>query len=312
MPDTSSIYLPQTVDYNPLLKTSDGTLWALPQTFHLPNDTIKNTPFFLPPVEKYDSFDTIQKQIQKSTAAAHQQNNATKNAEPNTILTDTKPSHSPKDNSGSSDWIIAVFIFSFTLIALMRFLNSKYLTYLFKSIIIYSVSNRLFREKSSLSQRVSYFMTIQFFISMGMFAFQIFEYYNIGILQYSGFFRFVAITLIIFAGALLYRLFFKLLGYIFNAKQKMNEYFYSVNLFIQATGIVLLPIIILAQYVAFPTYIKPHLIALSVLFIIYLLRTLRGIQIFVGKHLPIFYMILYLCALEILPLFIIAKFLGFY
>ena len=72
-------------------------------------------------------------------------------------------------------------------------------------------------------------------------------------------------------------------------------------------GIVLLPIISILPYV--PDSIAPWVFyaGFFVIILLYILRIFRGLQISFKNRLSIFYLILYLCALEIMPTLILFK-----
>jgi hypothetical protein len=96
-----------------------------------------------------------------------------------------------------------------------------------------------------------------------------------------------------------------LLGYVFNNKDSARAYQLNTLLFNHITGIFLLPITIIAFY-------WDSIVILNAGIIIVLLVTLYGLYrgILTGlsdKNYNLFYLFLYLCTLEILPLLLIYK-----
>jgi hypothetical protein len=73
-------------------------------------------------------------------------------------------------------------------------------------------------------------------------------------------------------------------------------------------GIVLFPIVIMAKYL--PYKLVPFILTLGIIVvaIAFLLKSFRAYQIIIRRDILLFYLILYLCTLEILPLLLGYKF----
>ena len=101
----------------------------------------------------------------------------------------------------------------------------------------------------------------------------------------------------------------KTFGYIFNASKESNEYIHNIFIYNKNLGMFLFPIVTGASFMA--QYAVPLLLntGLFIALVFFIFRIVRGIKILFRKHVSIFYMILYLCALEILPLLMIYKLL---
>ena len=99
------------------------------------------------------------------------------------------------------------------------------------------------------------------------------------------------------------------LGYIFKGDSESKEYLFTIFLYNKNLGLFLFPVIIALPFVQ--SFAVEWLLFIGgfVVFFFYILRLLRGLKILFRKHVSIFYMILYLCALEIFPLLMIYKLL---
>jgi hypothetical protein len=77
--------------------------------------------------------------------------------------------------------------------------------------------------------------------------------------------------------------------------------------FNRGTGIILFPVVALIAY--FPAENPMVAVFLGILttLVFYVMLLKRGISILLKKQFPIFYLFLYLCTLEILPLLLIYK-----
>jgi hypothetical protein len=100
-----------------------------------------------------------------------------------------------------------------------------------------------------------------------------------------------------------------ILAYISLNNELNKEYLFNVFIFSQTTGIILFPFVICLQFTKYPSewFLYP---ALIIWLGFYALRMFRGFIISVTEqNIGIIYIFLYLCALEILPLLVLTKFL---
>jgi len=207
-----------------------------------------------------------------------------------------------------NDWMVGVLLFALFLMSIVRFSFSKYLNRIFDSLINYQTSSNLFLEKNMRNLRGSIFLNLLFFVNLALF---IVQYLNkIPPLKENNnivFFFYCFISLVgLYAGKFL---FIRFVGYIFNGIRECKEYLHTVFIFNKNLGVFLLPITISVPFIA--QYAVPMLLnaGLVMAFVFYLFRLFRGLKILFRQHVSIFYMILYLCALEILPLLMIYKLL---
>jgi ABC-type multidrug transport system permease subunit len=103
------------------------------------------------------------------------------------------------------------------------------------------------------------------------------------------------------------KLAYQALGSIFIDSSDTREFLFNMDNFNRGTGIILLPIVALIAY--FP-YENPVIAVFSGVFttlVFYIMLLKRGVSILLKKQFPIFYLFLYLCTLEFLPLLLIYK-----
>ena len=224
------------------------------------------------------------------------------------IIVDTKIS-SDNQESGlmSSDWMIGFMLFSLIILAWIKIFHNKYLATVFQSSYNFQTASRLFESRSSLSQRVSFFTNFLACINLGFLTYLIFEYYNIDFLNLFGIYKlliYIGIIISIYIGKYIIH---SIVGYIFDASIVAAEYLHHVFVYIKVLGIVLVPIVIAIPYI--PEYLTKYAIVLGIIMfgIFFLFRIIRGIQVCSKINFSIFYLILYLCTLEILPIAVIYK-----
>ena len=204
------------------------------------------------------------------------------------------------------DWEIAVFILALVLLGSIRLFFNKYLGQLLNSTVSYITASRMFRERSLGTVYASLRLDIMFNIIAGVFIFhalQVFgiQLYPVDIISY----------LVVLAGVFVYfgikKTIYYIQGHISRTLPETLEFIYNMNVYNRVTGLFLLP---LSLIVAFTPLVEPRWVifaGLAIAGFLYLLLIFRGITILIRKHFSIFYLILYLCTLEILPLLFIYK-----
>ncbi|MGD0753970.1 MAG: DUF4271 domain-containing protein, partial [Bacteroidales bacterium] len=91
-------------------------------------------------------------------------------------------------------------------------------------------------------------------------------------------------------------------------KEVFMKYLFGIYQSYRYGAIFLFVIIILMSYTRILP-VRDYIISgIIVLGLMYLLRVIRLLIIFINRNISIFYLILYLCALEILPVLIVVKY----
>jgi len=98
-------------------------------------------------------------------------------------------------------------------------------------------------------------------------------------------------------------------GFLFNRGRVLKEYLYNIFIFNKLIGMAVLPMVFLLVYT---TGILQEIIlwlTLALVCGVFLMRLIRGVVFSYRKEVLIFYMFLYLCALEIAPLVLLYRWL---
>jgi hypothetical protein len=98
-----------------------------------------------------------------------------------------------------------------------------------------------------------------------------------------------------------------LLGSVFEGTNETNEYLFNLDNYNRAAGIILFPIITLIAFYPKQDPTFPMFLGGLTVLAFYILLLQRGIAILLKKQFSIFYLFLYLCSLEFLPLLLIYK-----
>jgi hypothetical protein len=208
-------------------------------------------------------------------------------------------------NKQSTDWITFLFFTCLIILAWIQTYFSKRLSQVFRAAALPHAVNQLEREGDLFRQRISLGLGFIYYIVGAIFIFQIFSAYNEAPAGMSN----MLITAMILGSLFLYQMLkstmIYLLGYVFNNKESARAYQLNTLIFNHITGIFLLPITIIAFYWG-------NVAILNIGILIVLLLALYGLYrgVLTGlsdKNYNLFYLFLYLCTLEILPLLLIYK-----
>ena len=131
-------------------------------------------------------------------------------------------------------------------------------------------------------------------------------YYYTDISEKEGLLLFSKIVVGVFLFHTIKMFLFKVAGWIFRSAQATSDYVLNFYIFGQISGMVILPIVIFVCYMNNLTIMYLGIVLFAIL---YLYHLLRGLTItLMNAKISLYYIILYLCTLEILPLVILGIF----
>lgn len=208
--------------------------------------------------------------------------------------------------SDSSDWFTLVICLSLLLVSLVNFSFRKYLHSIFRSTVNYPTSSRLFREQNISMASGAFYLDILFFLVIGLFGFQIMKYFGL-FSALGGLSLFLIVSGTILSYFLLKSLTYLFLGFITETGKETGEYLFNIRNYNKVLGLALLPIVCLAAWAPVQNP-SPFLFAGMALTAVFYLMTLhRGVLILLKKQFSVFYLFLYLCTLEFLPMLLFIK-----
>jgi len=213
----------------------------------------------------------------------------------------------------SSDWMIFVFLFTFFLIAWIINVYPKRFNRLLFSVFNNNRFFQIIREELVFSHRASIVLTIIFIVQAGLFLtissiifdFNVFKE-NTEILVQYGYWCLIIISIYILKW-ILSGIFLSLI----QRQDILKIYLFLTSTFNKTIGLVLIPITISAIYL--PLNYASFFIKLGgaiwLIFLIY--RLFKALSISFLLKVPRLYIILYLCAFEILPFIVGMKMVIF-
>ncbi|MBN1926838.1 MAG: DUF4271 domain-containing protein [Prolixibacteraceae bacterium] len=213
-----------------------------------------------------------------------------------------------KRNTFFQNWSILLIIFLLSLLASVRYASGSYLVQLFQTFYKKGTITRLYREKANNIIHVSFRLSLLFFFVAGLYIYHLISFINKDILG-GGAILYItclsALSLFMAGKFILYRF----SGILFDSKEEVQEYIFNAKTGNRIMGLLLFPVVILTFF-ASGIFTKIILFTgVIIIAIISIFNVFRGIEILSKKVFSIYYMILYLCSLEILPLLIVLKIL---
>ena len=178
---------------------------------------------------------------------------------------------------------------------------------IFRSAFSLRKSMRLFEERRETDLQAATLSNILFTFVIGIFislslpfwgAKLIWESYPLSILIFS-----FATGLIYFLKARIWQV----LGVIFNVQVFSNLYIHNMFLYNRYTGLIIFPLVAMLPYISETSATVFMYCVISIFVLSYLLRLRRIFLIIHAQNVSVFYFILYLCTLEILPLLLFVK-----
>ena len=209
----------------------------------------------------------------------------------------------------NQEWILGLILILWMIFASVRVRFLQYLSQLFTSLVNFNAATRLFHQRGYKIMFGALRLDFIFHLIVPLSVYQIATFYKVDIPGFPPIFFFFALLLIInlyfFTKILLYRV----AGSIVMLKDQTEESVFNIKLYYKALGICLLPIVTIHAIIPETNIITVWLMA-SLIVIMYISTAVRSIYLGNRKDISIFYLILYLCTLEILPLLLIFKLMS--
>ncbi len=209
------------------------------------------------------------------------------------------------------DWLLGIIIGCLVMLAWLKLFYNKFLDQTMQSLFNYQLSTKLLRDQNIFSRRVGFLLNIHFVLVGAALAYLILGYFHIRPFNLDGILSYLAYAGILSGFLILRYLTSHAVGYVFDKHYEFREYIHQLLLIYKNLGIYLLVLVIGIAYIredlrAYLVYLAFLLLAAAVVF-----RIFKGLKIILSKkEVLIFYLILYLCTLEILPVLVFYRFFS--
>ena len=210
-------------------------------------------------------------------------------------------------NEGYSSSVTVFIICALALLTIIKFNFWRSLEDMFLSFFNYRLSLRMIDERRESDRHAALLSDVLFALVTGIFVAIVLPFFGAvplwGSYAWSILFFSMVAALLYFLKAWIW----SLLGVIFNVRDFSNMYVYQLFLYNRNIGLAVFPPVAAIPFVA--ETITPYMVyaVISVYAFSYLFRQWRNFQIIRDQNISLFYFILYLCTLEILPLLLFAK-----
>jgi hypothetical protein len=211
-------------------------------------------------------------------------------------------------NLTTHDWLLGIYLLVVVLFVWIRIFYNKFFATLANALISFHISAKLFQEKNVLLHRVSIVLDFIYLIIFSVFIYQFTVFLGFSRPGLSGFKLYLLLLNVVMLYTFFRRSILRLTGNLFLALPLFAEYIHNTFVVNKGMGIALFPIVIMAHYL--PYKLVPIVLVIGVLIfsLALILKITRAYQIIMRKDIILFYLILYLCTLEILPLLLGYKF----
>lgn len=206
------------------------------------------------------------------------------------------------------DWLIFILLIAGFLYGAINILSKNFYRNISRFLFIsnigdhqYSDTGGLFEWKTTLINLISFFI-------IALFLYHSNTYYDLIKFKFPGIFFWLISSGIVSAVVTIRHLTCYLTGSISDEQKAFSEYINTIYLGYQLWALVLFFIIIMISYLHFIPVKYLLYAGFLVFIIIYLIRIMRLFLIFIKRGISIFYLILYLCALEFLPVVVFVRY----
>ena len=207
-----------------------------------------------------------------------------------------------------NDWILPVILLTVFLYGVIYSESVKFFRGIIKFATLGGINESVSRDMGGLFQWQSTLFNLASFINISLFAFLTALWYDFMPFEAKRTVYWLISLGIIISALTVRHLICIIVGNLSGETEVFREYLIGIYQAYRLAGVFLLVIAILILYT---TFIPANILfysGFSVLALLYFIRIFRLLMIFINRHVSIFYLILYLCALEILPVVIILKY----
>lgn len=208
------------------------------------------------------------------------------------------------------DWLIGIIIGSLIILASLKLFFNKFIDQVLVAMWNFQLGSKFLRDQGIFSRRVGFVLNINFLLIFGLFIYLVLNHFNINPFSLKPILACGVYTTILSIILLIRHMLITITGIIFNRQTLFGEYLYHILIIYKNLGIFFIPIVFGIAYIQENLRIYLIIFALAIIVFAYIFRFFKGFQIIIKKDVIIFYLILYLCTLEILPVLFYYKFFS--
>ncbi|HNW57579.1 MAG TPA: DUF4271 domain-containing protein, partial [Bacteroidales bacterium] len=207
-----------------------------------------------------------------------------------------------------SDWVLGILLIAAFLLTIIR-RSSKNIFSDFENFFLFKgISDPSSRYTGGFILWQSIILNLVSFFILALFVYSAGVYYNALPAAVNGILFWLISFGIIIVSIFLRYIICTVTGFASGQKELFRDYQQLIFQSYRLSALFLSVIIILIYYTVLPVSDVHFIVGFSILGVMYLIRIISLMIIFLNRNVSIFYLILYLCALEILPVLILVKY----
>ena len=206
------------------------------------------------------------------------------------------------------DWIIPLVFFAALLLGVVRAAPGSTFVNMFRFLAMRGINENGSRDTGVLFQWQSTLLNLSSFISVSLFIYLLLKNFDVEIPGISNFVTWLICLGSVIVAVTIRHITCNITGNASDEPEIFREYIMGIYHVYRFGGIILLILSILILYTVFIPVKICFFAGIMLSALLYMLRVLRLFLIFIRRHVSILYFILYLCALEILPVVILVKY----
>jgi hypothetical protein len=206
-----------------------------------------------------------------------------------------------------TNWEIIILLGSVVLIGIVKAFSNNRFKQGIKALFNYGVAQEITREEKVFFHRSNILFTFIHLLTTALFIYQLKEFVGVKVFSSNGFGGFLLILAFLAGMYIVKYLFSKLLLFVFNDTTIAPEYIFNVSLYNNLLGTFFIIILCITYFSLLPISFILIYIALPLILITFFLRVVRLFIVGKTKGILYFYIFVYLCSLEILPLVVLYR-----
>jgi hypothetical protein len=226
------------------------------------------------------------------------------------LVKQLKPGKDLQLQSMHDDWIIIILAVALFLFSLVRATSKSLITNVSRFFLFRTISNPLKSKSTALAQWQSILLNLISFNIISLFLYCFASFNQILPAGLSKPLVWLIILAVIMISAGIRYVVCIMTGQLSGTAGIFREYLFGVFQAYRFGALFLFMLILLICYTLFFPANAGFVAGVVIMGLLYLIRVFRLFIIFLNSNISIFYLILYLCALEILPVLVIIKYIS--
>ncbi len=210
-----------------------------------------------------------------------------------------------KDAEYSKDILTVLLLLSLAVTGIIRLTNFKYLQEIFSSAISGQKARNMIKTDSVRNRNASFVLNALFLFNTSLFIYEYIHFKNMYTALNDSMFLIPVIMAFLLVFVAIKLLLYRFVSFVFECEQETREYMFYSTLTNKIFGLCILPVILFVPYVEESAHTLLFNTGLGIFILIYIIQLFRGFSIILRDVSSLFYLFLYLCALEILPFVIV-------